>query len=112
MTLNLPTRTTLRTEERDRLSLVTLRISDIGLLAALHLPEETRIAAAGTERPGPYTSYATLVLSLDMPGAPEGAVTVEPEFTHSGHRDPVELTRLKWLDADGSEIDAPGGPAA
>ncbi len=91
------------------MSLVTLRISDIGLLAALHLPEETRIAAAGTERPGPCVSYATVVLSLDMPDAPEGAAAVEPLLTHSGHRDPVELTRLRWLRADGSEIEPGGG---
>jgi hypothetical protein len=89
-----------------------MRVSIRGLRDRLLLPGDAKIVAAGTV--SRYSAAVNpeadeLALTVDLPGAPEGAVTAEVIYTHSGHRDPVEFKRLAWRDADGAEIEAEAG---
>jgi hypothetical protein len=94
-------------------TLVRTRISGFALQNRLLLPEDARLAGAGTERLTTLPGDAdVLVLILDMPDAPEGAASVEFTYEHSGHQDPVELTGTRWLRADGTEIEPDDATAA
>jgi hypothetical protein len=84
-----------------------MRVSVIGLRDRLLLPDGARIVNAGT-----VSHYGAavnpeaheLALTIDMPEAPEGAVSVESIYHHTGHRDPMEFERFVWRAADGAEI--------
>jgi hypothetical protein len=87
-------------------SLVTMRFSVRGLHHRLLIPDEAKIVSAGTVEHysvGPAEADH-LVLTVDMPDAPEGAASAEMIYHDSGHRDPVEFERLVWRAADGTEI--------
>lgn len=90
------------------MSLVLLNISVIGLRDRLLLPVDAKIAAAGTVQrfSGGPGEADVLVLAVDLPGAPEGAVSAEAVYHHSGHRDPVEFERFIFRAADGTEVKA------
>jgi hypothetical protein len=77
---------------------VQLTISDPALIGLLRLPQDTETAGASF-------SDGVLTLTLEMPDAAPGAVSMEPQYTRaSGWPDPVSLTGIRWLDADGQEI--------
>lgn len=91
------------------MSLVRLPITMYAVRAMLRLPESVTLTGAfcetfdwcGTAHPD------VLVLLADFPDAPDGAVAVEPVYTKlGGVQDPVSLTGLRWLAADGGEIKA------
>lgn len=89
------------------MSLVLMRVSVIGLRDRLLLPEGARIVSAGTVHhygAAVNPEADELALTVDIPGAPEGAVAAEAVYRHSVHRDPFEFERLVWRAADGSEI--------
>ena len=88
------------------MSLIQLRYSDHALQMALHLPDGVTLVAAGTERLSVSSAGLAdvLVLIVDMPDAPPGAARADLVYTHSGHRDPVELTDIRWYALDGSEV--------
>jgi hypothetical protein len=94
-----------------------MRFSVPGLHHRLLIPDDAKIVSAGTVEHyalGPVEAD-TLVLTIDMPDAHEGATSVEMVYHDSGHRDPVEFERLVWRAADGTEIetaDDPGKPPA
>jgi hypothetical protein len=88
-------------------SLVTMRFSVQGLHHRLLIPDDAMIVSAGTVEHyaiGPVEADL-LVLTVDMPGAPEGAASVEMVYHDSGHRDPVEFEGLVWRAADGTVIE-------
>lgn len=90
------------------MSLVRVRISDVALREVLHLPADTVLAGAATEHTGvswpPYAS--SLVLILDAPDAPEGAVEMTPVYQRERIEVPdrVELTGIDWRLADSTVI--------
>ena len=96
------------------MSLVLMRISIPGIRDRLLLPDNARIVGAGTVQycMDPVSDAAVLVLTVDMPDAPEGAAAVEPVYQHTGHRDPVEFERFIWRAADGTEIEPAPEPSA
>lgn len=94
------------------MSRVVVRLSDFAVRSALRLPGNAALVAAGTERLLTIPDHAQdLVLTVDLPDAPEGAVAAMPVYTNSGHRDPIELTGWHWYREDGSEITPEGQPA-
>lgn len=88
------------------MTLVLMPISIIGLRDRLLLPEDAKIAAAGTIQrfSGGPGDADVLVLTVDMPDVPEGAASVEAVYVNSGHRDPVEFERFVFRAADGTEV--------
>jgi hypothetical protein len=77
---------------------VHLTISGLALIALLRLPPETGVTDASF-------SDGVLTLTLEMADAAPGAASMEPRYTRAGGwPDPVSLTGISWLDADGQEI--------
>jgi hypothetical protein len=80
--------------------MVRLRISDVALREMLRLPEGTALAGAGAEHMGaswpPYSSG--LVLILNVPGAPEGAVEMSSVYRRERIEVPdrIDLTSIDW----------------
>lgn len=81
--------------------LVRLEVSETLLLEhLLRLPAGTQIAGAEAE----HWNGPRLVLHLRVPGAPEGADQVDPQYEKDTTvPDPVRLTGLRWFRA-GTEI--------
>ena len=73
---------------------VQLHIAQDLLAEILHLPKGTQIDGAAAE----HWAGAKLVLYLRIPGAPEGADQVVPQWEWDAERpDPVRLAELWWL---------------
>jgi len=86
------------------MSLASLRISDTLLLRAMfRLPEDVTLQDARIDRDA--AGAPALVLTVDLPDAPEGAVTVDVTYTRRHDiPDPVKVTGYRYFDADGTEI--------
>jgi hypothetical protein len=88
------------------MTLVQVRVTDVALKALLRLPDDVSlVTAAGEALPGdPPLSARSLLLVLDMPGAPDGAMQAEPVYTRQPGDDPVALAGMRWYDAEGGQI--------
>ena len=74
------------------------------LAGMLRLPAHIEVIGADAEY-DPDGSLRAIGVDLDVPDAPAGAATMEPVYTRaSGWPDPVTLTGIRWLDADGREV--------
>lgn len=84
---------------------VALKITDDMLRTILRLPDTWDITGAGVERfPAGDDNgglWSMLVLELDIPGAPSGAVEVQPSYRRAPGPDPITLVEVCWVDADG-----------
>jgi hypothetical protein len=87
-------------------TLVAARVSSWLLLhELLRMPEGVNLAGAGTEMTAGCPDAATLVLTLDVPDVPAGAVEVTYIYTRDNtHPDPVRLTGYDWRLADGTTL--------
>lgn len=85
------------------MSLTRLRVSDTLLLRAMfRLPEEVTLEAADIER---TPAGPVLVLTVDLPGAPAEAATVDVTYTRRHDiPDPVKVTGYRYFREDGTEI--------
>ena len=86
------------------MSLTSLRVSDTLLLRAMfRLPEDVTLHDAHVDRDGNGTP--TLVLTVDLPDAPEGATSVDVTYTRRHDiPDPVKVTGYRYFDPYGTEI--------
>lgn len=80
---------------------VEMRVNEAMLRQLLRLRGNERIIGARTEGTG---EQATIVLAIDAPDAPVGALGMKPLFEHNGAPDPISLTAMVWRMRDGSEI--------
>jgi hypothetical protein len=84
---------------------VTIPISTALLRKILHLPDEVEILDVERD---PYRAVINLL--ADVPGAPDGAVTMEPVYQRSsGWPDPIHLCGVQWYDEDGNPVGRQGG---
>jgi hypothetical protein len=89
------------------LSQVVIRVSPYALQEAFRLPGGVSLVSAGTERMygSPPGRPDVLVLTLDFPGAPEGAVSADPVYNNNrGHAGWLQLEGFIWHAADGTEV--------
>lgn len=85
------------------MTLVRLTVSPEVLLRAwLRLPENVTLEGASTT--GAAFGNSSLSLAVEMPDAPEGAASVDLTYLRLPGPDPVQLTGMRWLREDGSEI--------
>lgn len=83
---------------------VRLDVSAYALLQALlRLPDGVTLEDASViKRDG---DVVKLVVTVDFPGAPPGAVSADLTYTRrTALPDPVKLTGIRWFGEDGSEI--------
>lgn len=85
---------------------VEMRVNEATLRALLRLGDEQRIIGARTEGVG---ENAVIVLAVDDPHAPAGAIGMRPRFHHHGGPDPISLTEVVWRLRDGTDLVQPAG---
>lgn len=86
------------------MSPVRLRLPAAFLQAIFRLPENVTLQDAAVEQYG-GTGPAVLTLTVDMPGAPPGAVSAGLTYTRqTALPDPVQITGYSWFREDGTEI--------
>lgn len=88
---------------------VTLKASTVLLLDLLRLHGQGQITGARLVDNG---FGPAIEFTLDDPDIPEGIVEIEPQYTRSASRDPVNLSGISYRHADGHwERPQPIGPA-
>lgn len=78
-----------------------MKVNEAMLRQLLRLRDNERIVGARTEGTG---DQATIILAIDAPDAPAGAIGMRPQFVHDGRPDPISLTAMIWRMRDGSQI--------
>lgn len=87
------------------MSLITLRISDTVTQDMFRLPEGVTLEGAAVERPCGPEGPRVLLLTVDMPDAPPEAASVDITYVrYNGLPDPVQVTGIRYLREDGTEI--------